>query len=145
MESFIAAWREFFKKKKKLTTDVLSEDIVPFNVDYKPSTLCVCVCVCEQSGSRVGKVVYALLLYQGQFAYFLYGTFGSVWRCFCLAELDRGNGRSVMLPNSLQCRGHPLTTKNYLSSHVSTLLRNPSWGKVIPLMALCFSGQFYID
>ena len=37
------------KKKKKLTTDVLSEDIVPFNVDYKPSTLCVCVCV-----NRVG-------------------------------------------------------------------------------------------
>lgn len=25
----------------------------------------MCVCVCEQSGSRVGKLVYALLLYRG--------------------------------------------------------------------------------
>ena len=74
------------KKKKKLTTDVLSEDIVPFNVDYKPSTLCVCVCV-----NRVGvgwETSLCTASLQGQFAYFLYGTFGSVWRCFCLAELD---------------------------------------------------------
>lgn len=55
------------------------------------------------------------------------GTFGSVWKHFCLLQLEEGYDWHLVLLSVLQCAGQPLTTKNFMAPNVnSSELRNPA-------------------